>query len=528
MKGFLGWKECAFAFCILAVCHLPSQTQEASFYQPDAIARFHINNGKYLIDREDFLEAHAEFNTAFEMAESKSLKAESLAWLAQLSSTFLDDPAGATKRYESLAANYADSEFYRNALFQLGMLNYQQQKLTAAQQWLKRFQKEFPNDAQAMTASYLLDQIEKYLRERRLPPLPPAPTIGKLIRVGLGLASEARISGGESFKAALIQHEFRGEASFTARQGHLFSGVEDLGLGPLELTTPAEFRYKGRRYRGVLEISAVNNQVQVVNKLPIEAYLYSVVGSEMSPNWPGEALKAQAVAARTYAAYAIAHPIRQGFDLFDDAHSQAYNGVGSERASTRKAVDDTSGDVLEYAGRPILAYFMANNGGRSADAMGVFDQDLPYFQVQDDPFSRLQPLGHWERHFTAEQIRNALFDFGFRMGPLTDIRPALKDNSGRVKLLDIVSDKQSLRVRCRNQFRVALNRYLAAHNMPENVPDTLLEITRNGNRYTITGGGWGHGVGMSQEGARARADAGQGYATILAAYYPLTQVAKLY
>jgi stage II sporulation protein D len=506
----------------------PQLPAQDNIYRPDVIARFHINNGKYLIDRGDFLEAHAEFDTAFEMAESKALKAESLAWLAQLSSTFLDDPAGAIREYESLVANYPESEFYPSGLFQLGMLNYQQQKLVAARQWLKRFQKEFPNDAQAMTASYVLDQIEKYLRARRLPPLPPAPTIGKLIRVGLGLASEARISGGESFKAVSIQHEFRGEATFTARQGHLFSGIEDLGLGPLELTAAGEFRYKGRRYRGVLELSAVNNQVQVVNKLPIEAYLYSVVGSEMSPNWPGEALKAQAVAARTYAAYAIAHPIRQSFDLFDDAHSQAYNGAGSERASTRNAADETAGEVLEYAGRPILAYFMANNGGRSADAKGVFDQDLPYFQVQDDPFSQLQPLGHWERHFTAQQIHNALFDFGFRMGPLTDIRPALKDDSGRVKLLDIMSGSRSLRIRCRNQFRVALNRYVAAHNLPENVPDTLLEVTRHGDVYTITGGGWGHGVGMSQEGARARADAGQGYASILAAYYPLAQIAKLY
>jgi stage II sporulation protein D len=518
----------SLALLVVGFLLCPPSPAQDSIYQPDVVARFHINNGKYLIDRGDFLEAHAEFDTGLEMAQARSLQAESLAWLAQLSSTFLDDPAGAIKQYESLVANYADSEFYRNALFQLGMLNYQQQKLSAAQQWLMRFQKEFPNDAQAMTASYLLEQIEKYLRERRLPPLPPAPAIGKLIRVGLGLAPEARISGGESFNAASIQHEFRREASFTARQGHLFSGTEDLGIGPLELTTTGEFRYKGRRYRGVLELSAVNNQVQVVNKLPIEAYLYSVVGSEMSSNWPGEALKAQAVAARTYAAYAIAHPIRQSFDLFDDAHSQAYNGAGCERASTRKAVDDTSGEVLEYAGRPILAYFMANNGGRSADAKGAFDQDLPYFQVQDDPFSRLQPLGHWQRHFTAQQIHNALFDFGFRMGPLTDIRPALKDKSGRVKLLDIVSGSQSLRIRCRNQFRVALNRYVAAHTMPENVPDTLLEVTRNASVYTITGGGWGHGVGMSQEGARARADAGQSYATILAAYYPLTQIAKLY
>ena len=113
-------------------------------YEPDVIARFHINNGKYLIDQEEFLEAYSEFDTALAMAQLPALKAESLALLAQLSATFLDDPKGALLRYEELVRNYHNSEFYRPALFQLGLVNFQQGRLEVARGWLQRFLKEFP------------------------------------------------------------------------------------------------------------------------------------------------------------------------------------------------------------------------------------------------------------------------------------------------------------------------------------------------------------------------------------------------
>jgi stage II sporulation protein D len=501
---------------------------QETVYEPDVIARFHINNGKYLIDQEEFLEAHSEFDTALSMAQLPALKAESLALLAQLSATFLDDPNGALLRYEELVRNYQNSEFYRPALFQLGLLNFQQGRLEIARGWLQRFLKEFPGDSQAVTASFLLDQTVTYLQKRQLPPPPLPPKIGKVIRVALGRTSEARISSQPSFQAPSVKREYRGEVTFTAREGHLLAGTDDLGSKELELTTDRFFRYKGRRYRGTLILTADKDQVVVVNRLPVEVYLYSVVGSEMPSSWPAEALKAQAVAARTYAAYAIAHPIRGDFDLFDDVRSQAYKGMENESASTRKAVDATAGEVLQYDGRPILAYFTANNGGRSDDSKGAFNQDFPYLQVKDDPFSLLQPLGHWERQFSEEQIRNALFEFGFHFRHISGISIAERDKSGRAKQLDIAEGNRCTRIRCRNQFRIALNQYVKAHNMPENVPETLLEIHGGEDTYTLTGGGWGHGVGMSQDGARSRAEAGQDFRTILAAYYPLTEKTKVY
>jgi stage II sporulation protein D len=516
---------CLLVVLLLSVC-LADDAPGA--FQPDVIARFHINNGKYLIDRGEFLEAHAEFDTALQLATLPALQAESHAWLAQLSATFLDEPNEAIAEYTTVVTRYQNSEFYRNALLQLGMLNYQQQKLEEARAWLTRFAKEFPNDGQVMTAQYLLTEVERYLREKKLPPPPPAPVIGNSIRVALASSGSVTIAAGASFHAPALQKEFRGTMDFHAEDGQIASPAGKLGPGPIELAADQPFRFKGRRYRGSLLLTAQKGDVLVVNKVPLEHYLYSVVGSEMSAGWPAEALKAQAVAARTYAAYAIAHPVRPAFDLYDDVRSQAYNGIANEHPATKAAVDATSGLILRYAGRPIIAYFMANNGGFSGDSKSAFGVAKPYFVAQEDTYSKLERLGHWERQFTEEQIRNALMSFGFSVGKITDIRPALKDNSGRVQTVEIVYGDRSISIRGRNQFRLALNRYVKTTNLPENIPDTLLDIAHQGDVYTISGGGWGHGVGMSQEGAKARARAGQDFAAILRAYYPATEQARLY
>ncbi len=522
--GLRGGLICLLAILLGSVC---AAGDDPSAYQPDVIARFHINNGKYLIDRGEFLEAHEEFDTALQLAKAPALQAECHAWLAQLSATFLDEPRLAVAEYTTVVEKYKDSDFYRPALLQLGMFSYQQRRLEDARRWLSRYVKEFPNDGQTMTAQYLLTDIEKYLKEKKLPPVQPAPVVGNSIRVALGSGSTVTISAGTSFTAPALKREFQGPTEFHVEDGQIKS-AEKLGPGPLELTADAPFRYKGRQYRGALLLSVQRGDILVVNKVPLEHYLYSVVGSEMSPNWPAESLKAQAVAARTYAAYAIAHPVRPQFDLYDDVRSQAYSGIANERPTTKAAVDATSGVILRYDGRPIIAYFMANNGGFSGDSETAFGVPKPYFVAQEDKYSKLERLGHWERHFTAEQIRNALMNFGFTVGKITDVHAETKDRSGRVQMVEVVYGDKSVKMRCRNQFRLALNRYVSTTNIPENVPDTLLDITHEAELYTIAGGGWGHGVGMSQEGAKARAKAGQNYSEILSAYYPNTEQAKLY
>ncbi|WP_169082728.1 SpoIID/LytB domain-containing protein [Paenibacillus sp. PL91] len=167
--------------------------------------------------------------------------------------------------------------------------------------------------------------------------------------------------------------------------------VSPAGSEPIKLTERS-----GRSYRGMFELSILNGSMAVINELPFEQYLYSVVGVEMYPTWPAEALKAQAVAARSFAlnkgfGFQIAHVV-------DTTLSQAYYGVGSERPTTIAAVDETSGEVALYNGKVIEALFSANGGGMTADAKEIWNNAVPYLQAAKSPdISSEAGLYNWYR-----------------------------------------------------------------------------------------------------------------------------------
>lgn len=138
-----------------------------------------------------------------------------------------------------------------------------------------------------------------------------------------------------------------------------------------------------RTYRGAIEIGSKNGQLYLVNELPFEQYLYSVVGAEVPSSWGSEALKAQAVAARSYALYQgkkfeVAHVV-------DTVLSQAYNGIGSEKGSVTQAVDATQGEVLMSNNRLVEAVFSSNSGGMTADPSEVWNSANDLFAAVESP-----------------------------------------------------------------------------------------------------------------------------------------------
>lgn len=130
------------------------------------------------------------------------------------------------------------------------------------------------------------------------------------------------------------------------------------------------FSVKGNRYRGEMKIipSAWNNGVTVVNRVPMELYLKGVVPSEIVPSWKPDAIKAQAVAARTYAVYHKNGYRSAGYDITDDTRSQVYRGCSVETSATNKAVEETAGEIITYNGKAIDALFHANGGGYTEDS----------------------------------------------------------------------------------------------------------------------------------------------------------------
>ncbi len=146
-------------------------------------------------------------------------------------------------------------------------------------------------------------------------------------------------------------------------------------------------------YRGQIEVSVTGQRLSAVNAVGLEQYLAGVVPREMPAAWHPEALKAQAVAARSYA---LANRLSgKGFDLYPDVRSQVYGGVAAEDARATAAIEATAGQVLLYEGRIADALFHSTSGGRTISAAEVFGKDVPYLVGVDDPFSSLSPVHRW-------------------------------------------------------------------------------------------------------------------------------------
>jgi stage II sporulation protein D len=201
--------------------------------------------------------------------------------------------------------------------------------------------------------------------------------------------------------------------------------------GPLVFLAGSEpLTLKGRAYRGELRVVVDKGRLRAINTLGLEAYLYGVVPSEMPHYWPAEALKAQAVAARSYA---LATRKNGDFDVYSDVRSQVYRGIPEEETPTNEAIDATAGLVVTYQGQVAYTYFFSTSGGRTATVTDVWpsSKSIPYLVSVADPYDSVSPYHRWgPLVFTAKAARAKLKV----PGPLRDLRPTITA-SGRVGTL---------------------------------------------------------------------------------------------
>ena len=246
------------------------------------------------------------------------------------------------------------------------------------------------------------------------------------------------------------------QAPYTVRDGigqtwHLAAGTLTFGPGlkikttdvpqPQRLPAPLSFipgasplRFGSRPYRGQLQVSVANGALRAVNLVGLEAYLYGVVPSEMPKDWLPEALKAQAVAARSYAM--AVRKTGSWFDLYPDTRSQVYLGIAHEAPSTTAAVQETAGQVVLYGGHVATTYFFSSSGGRTAAAPEVFPSSpaIPYLVSVNDPYDTISPHHRWGPFVvSAARLRRVLHAHG----GLTDVT-LQTGPSGRVQTLTAV------------------------------------------------------------------------------------------
>ncbi len=313
-----------------------------------------------------------------------------------------------------------------------------------------------------------------------------------------------------------------------------------------------EWRAKSQRaYRGNFTFIPGPRGMTIVNHVKLEKYLYSVVPSEIPAHWPAAALRAQAVAARTYAVANLGRYASRGYDLLATPVSQVYNGVAEETPAVRAAVDSTRGRILTYEGKPALTYYHDNSGGYTEDEETVWGYGHPYLKaVPEAPLAeRADPLTPADLDaWLSGQPESTCFGMGYhtrsayrwqawigretlesrigakaRIGKVKAVLPLERGISGRVRRV-LIRGTQGETIISGDSMRYLLG------GLRSNLFVVGPKPGRAGlpEYFIFKGGGWGHGVGMSQSGAAGMAAQGEAFERILDHYYPGTSLTRKY
>ena len=365
-------------------------------------------------------------------------------------------------------------------------------------------------------------------------------------------------AGGRELGAAVALSPLaRGPVSAAAqpKKAELGAAVAPLRLVP---TGPTPLSVHGlHRYFGSIEIGSAGDGLTVSNRLPLERYLLGL--AEVPLSWPDEALKAQAVAARTYALFTLAQPpggsaATYGFDICASVECQVYSGAdvaaGPAGFRWRSAVDSTAGQAVLYQGRPILARYHSTSGGVTLDNPQAFPDEgaYPYLQGVSSTTEQGSSLYRWTTEFTLVNMQRLAERAGFwsdRDGRLLEV--ASRPSSAGFHYPDLVfRSRRGTVVRTAEEVRDALRELApqmfpslypgpsATGRLPEVFPSNRIDVftVRNagrtrGARVRVIGRGWGHGVGMSQWGAHGLALRGASYVDILTHYYTGVEVGRV-
>ena len=428
-----------------------------------------------------------------------------------------------------------------------------------------------------------------------------------ILRVGIFLnQTEANISGDGTFKIYnlksnnLISKEHNKIVKLLPHD----KGIEVMGKGvysgPIKIIPVGNTKIivivngQKYRYRGNIEIDIdkEHGKLNIINIIGIEEYLYGVLKKEISPRWPAEALKAQAVAARTFAIFNMNKYVDKGYNICASTNSQAYGGVNHEDPLTNKAVDETRGVIITYKGKPINAVYHSDSGGYTENSENVWGSFLPYLRSVKSIFEeKVSPPHHtWTCSINEKDLSKKLQKQGYNINSVISIEPVKKSETGRISELAFIVDNNKVINMKANDFRSLMGADLIRStlfnikavgkglNIAKDIEDKeeiedeevqkesmkeileqkkdwtikeLLELMKRNKEekeekkeekkltveimesnipltFIFSGSGNGHGVGMSQWGAYGMTLQGSRYQDILKYYYQGTNIVKKY
>lgn len=356
-------------------------------------------------------------------------------------------------------------------------------------------------------------------------------------------------------------------ALITAVSEQIYINDLPVSSGPLlAFSTNSSLEWEGKNYRGELLIINQNGKLNLINRLPLEDYLRGVVPKEIPAGWPMAALKAQAIAARTYTLANLERHREDGFQLCATTHCQVYHGLTGEHLNTDRAVSETQGMVVTYDGKLITAVYHDSSGGYTKDASEVWSQEVPYL-VPAPGWDSDSPYNQWTRSFNWGELQGYIANTYPEIGELKHLLPSGFGGDGRIIKLTLKGAIGEIVV-TGEQFRHIIG--IPSSNMKLGIvygPEPLVTLWWLGEqdqsegalfkpdvfaansemidpvgetsgpwpqlqdkvpvRLEIRGAGRGHGVGLSQWGAKGMAEAGYNEKQILEHFYPGATVTKM-
>lgn len=523
-----------FLFILFILFLLPAGAQ-ARKYSPIEVedqtqAQWHINYASYLIDVGKYFEALEQYDTAIDYSPVAKTRVHAMFGKAMVLSTFLDAPEKAADLYRMVGRNYPD--YADTALYRLGFLYYQMKRYDRAnsvfRQYLRYFPKgKFKYQAEAVISSMLVKEEQKPDQKPEEKPEGKIPgKIGKeaILRVCLSRKVKSMTVTTGSGKDKICTDELgcgrKYKVGLSGKRLTLDGKVVSANRIKFKSNGVLKVNYgsESKKVRGIVDVSIRKGKLLILNLVDIEDYLRSVVPAESYASWPAETLKAQAVAARTYAYYQKKHRTHLFYDVYADTYDQMYGGVSREDKRTDKAVKQTRGQVMHYKKRPILSQYTANSGGFTADAKAIFGAGKDYLIAHKDPASLKGKMASWNKKYSKKDIEAKLKRIGISVPGIRSIKALEKGPSGRIV---------KVRINYKSGYRDLRTRTTLGSSRVLKLPDILLKIDKKGDYYTFKGRGWGHGVGYSQWGA-AELGKTKKYDHILKFYYPGSSIKQLW
>lgn len=285
---------------------------------------------------------------------------------------------------------------------------------------------------------------------------------------------------------------------------------------------------KGRVYKGNLIITSQGNYLKIINKLDLEDYVLATTNAETKNMKNIEAIKANSIAIRTYSLVSLNRHIREGYNLCDLTHCQLYTGFENIREIVKKAVRETEGIIMVYKNKPIWALYHANCGSRTENAKDVWGyKTTPYLKSVEDSIGNIYLCSHGRRYRWITKISKKRFEEFLRKKitgskeKFTDIKVISHTKSGRAKELEIITNKNKKIISAIDFYHI-IGRSLGWLA----VKSTFFEIEKESKYIIFKGRGYGHGVGLCQEGADTMGELGYTYIQILKHYYKGIKLVK--